>query len=326
MNKKETASSHPLRIFLCGVILMTLAGIALRALNLLLYYEAEIGYYKADAVLPAAMNIFFLAVFAVIGVCSIIIPKKPYATSGNERNIAVVISSALCAIAFLSLSVCALLGLVQRDSALTYILVITTLLAAVYFVLGALGKNNNARAILMIAIVAALSYILAVSYFDVFVQMNSPNKTLTQLACLASMLFFVYEARAAVGEKKSKLYVFSLSCALFFSGITAFPAIAAYLSGNLGNYFININYILFDALLAVLFVYFAVRLITLMVTADRKDEETDLGEYEDMYVFPEDADAEEEIADISDFEEESPEAEDAEKAETDNTEKTTERN
>ena len=85
------------------------------------------------------------------------------------------------------------------------------------------------------------------------------------------MLFFVYEARAITGEKKGKLYVFSLSCALFFTGVASFPAIIACLSGDLGKYFISVNYIAFDILFAVLFIYYATRAVTLMITADKTD-------------------------------------------------------
>ncbi len=290
MNKKDGTCAAALRVFCGGLFLLTLAGIAIRTLNLMLFYEAEIGYYYADAVLPVVMNIFLLAVFATIGVCSIIIPKKPYTTSGTEINIATRVSAALCALAFLTLAVCALLGFVDNAFPITYILAVSSSAAAAYFILWALGKTNSSNVLLTVTIIISLVYVLAASYFDIFVQMNSPNKTLTQLACIASMLFFIYEARAVTGEKKSKLYVFSLSCALFFAGMASFPAIIAYLTDNLGNYFISINYIVFDILFAILFVYYAARVVTLMITAD-KDEETDLSAYGDMYVFPEEAEA-----------------------------------
>lgn len=310
MYKQTETCARPLRVFCSALFALTLVGIVLRTLNLTLFYESDIGYYTTDAALPVIMNIFLLAVFAAIGICAIIIPKKPYMTSGTECNIAVRLSSVLSALGFIALAVCALLGYIDKGSGLGYVLIVSALVAAVYFLLTALGRLNNTTALISIAIIAALVYILAVSYFDVFVQMNAPNKMLTHLACLASMMFFVYEARAVTGEKKAKLYVFSLSCALFFTGIASFPAIIAYLSGSLGKYFINVNYVAFDIFFAVLFVYYAVRFVTLMITADRvKECDTEPCEETEEYEKPDS---------FSEEQTDTSEAEISETSETDN--------
>ncbi|MBQ7383339.1 MAG: hypothetical protein IJV72_00925 [Clostridia bacterium] len=306
MDKRNDTCARPLRFFLGGVLLLTLAGIALRTLNLAFFYDTDIGYYASDAPLPLIMNIFLLVAFAAIGVCSAVLPRKPYMTTGKESNIAVKVASVLCALAFAALALCTLLGFVVPAAKLIYLFIFAALVSALYFVLGALGKNDEVRALLLIALAIALVYILAVSYFDVFVQMNSPNKVILQIACLVSMLFFVYEARCITGELKRKLYLFSLSCAVFFSGVASVPSIIAYFTGKLGNYFVNINYIVFDALFAVLFIYFTVRLITMMISADRMTEETVA---DGIYVLPENETAETEQTD--DTEEESDVTEEA---------------
>ena len=288
MNKRTDTCARPLRVFLAGVLFLTLAGIVLRTLNLVFFYDSDIGYYSNDAILPLVMNIFMLITFAAIGICSAILPKKPYMTTGRENNIALKLIGALCALAFLGAALCALLGFVEPVTNKTYIFIVAALASTLYFLLGALGKSDETRALFLIPLVVSIVYILAISYFDVFVQMNSPNKVLLQIACLVSMLFFVYEARCITGELKKKLYLFSLACAVFFSGTASVPSLIAYFSGKMGNYFVSINYIVFDAIFAVLFLYFTARLITMMVSADRVDdvenEEIDPAEYDSIYV------------------------------------------
>ena len=47
-------------LFIVLTLILTAAGIALRTLNIIFFFDYDIGYYQSDAVLPLIMNIFFV--------------------------------------------------------------------------------------------------------------------------------------------------------------------------------------------------------------------------------------------------------------------------
>ena len=86
------------------------------------------------------------------------------------------------------------------------------------------------------------------------------------MSCLASMIFFVSEARCIVGTMRKTLYVISLCSAVFFTGLSSVSILPLYLAGIIRNH----NYFVFDVLLSTLFVYYVFRLVTLFLTADKE--------------------------------------------------------
>ena len=122
-------------------------------------------------------------------------------------------------------------------------------------------KDPTGNVIACILPIAALAYILAKSYFDVYFAMNSPNKILLHMACLAAMFFFVALARLALGTLKGKSYLFYLTTTVFLCGVYAIPtAIFCVISKIYRDY----TYLYFDIFMLAVFVFAVVKLIALM--------------------------------------------------------------
>ncbi len=262
----DTASEHAqkraLPRLVIAVFVLTAIAMALRVVNLFFFYDIDIGYYASGEILPVVMNIFFVLAFAAISAGALIFGKEPYDATGTEKKLPVKIASLLCALGFLSPLSVIINNLLARAyfelSGITLLFLIIFALASVYFAMNFLQKTAKAQAALAIAVIFSVVYFLANSYFDLYTPMNAPEKTTLHLACITTMVFFTCEARAIIGEAKKRLYVFSLSIAVFFSGISSLPAMIAYLCGKL-----EYNYIVFDAVIFTLFIYLSVRLFYL---------------------------------------------------------------
>jgi hypothetical protein len=148
--------------------------------------------------------------------------------------------------------------------------ILFTLLSCAYFIISALDKFAKVRSILVSAVLVALVFVLAISYFNVYIQMNSPEKIMLHLACISSMFFFINEARAVIGDVRHKIYTFSLFTALFFTGVYSIPSYLAFVA-NKNRYF---SFFYFALLFMPIFIYLAVRALTLL-TRPNKSEATE---------------------------------------------------
>jgi hypothetical protein len=61
--------------------------------------------------------------------------------------------------------------------------------------------------------------------------MNTPQKLLFQLSCIAGMLFTVSELRVLISESRPALYLAAYSVALLFTGAYSVPSLIAGLAG-----------------------------------------------------------------------------------------------
>ena len=207
------------KIILLAVVplFLTLGGIILRMINLISFYDSAIGYYE-KAALPIVMNIFFIvSIIVFASVCFFSEKKNIISESFANTSFFKVV----CVICSIAMAVCALNCFSDNSKALLAILVpIASVCSVIFFVLFLLKKQPDYSAIFALFPVALCAMILAVTYFDVKVEMNSPNKMLIHFACIASMLAFVSEARLLADNKKERHISFSLP-ALF--SLRAFP-------------------------------------------------------------------------------------------------------
>ena len=255
-----------LRVFILATMALSVVGIALHIINLFFFYDNAIGYYSADAVLPTVMNIFFVAAFVFIIIGSAIFARAPYTTTGTESNVITLIIGILCAIPFAILRTTPLSYALDMPSPLLYLIATAASLAScVYFILTAVNKCKNTRTVLAIAVIVTFVYILATSYFNVYVQMNSPRKILLHIACMSAMLFFLSEARCIIGDMRKRFYVFSLCSALFFTGVYAIPSYIADLAEINQGY----TFRYFDTVFIAVFAYLVLRAVMLIITADK---------------------------------------------------------
>ncbi len=258
--ENEKKSFGNIKTLLIGASVFTVISIVLRTLSLLFFYDKEIGYYKLGAVLPAISNIFIVLALMLIAAGSFFLTNNSELTREKDKGIAIKISSALCVLAsafFVIISVYLMTSLTVAPSLKIFIFFAASFFSAVYFLANLLPMKAELQAISSVAIVIFLVYTLGASYFDAFLQMNSPNKIFLHLACIATMCFFLSEARALLGKTRKKLYLFFLCASTLIGGSTSIPTIIAYHSGALLNY----DYILSDYAILALWIYIAVRLV-----------------------------------------------------------------
>ena len=148
-------------------------------------------------------------------------------------------------------------------------------------------KDPTAKVLLCFLGIAALVYIVAKSYFDVYFALNSPNKILLHMACLAAMFLFLTIARLHIGALKEKSYLFFLASTVFLSGVYAIPSIYFCIISKIYREY---TYLYFDIFIFAVFIFAMAKLITLtlakkpVITID-PTEETD-GALENTDVAP----------------------------------------
>ena len=122
-------------------------------------------------------------------------------------------------------------------------------------------KDPTLKTVLCFLGIAALIYIVAKSYFDVYMAMNSSNKILLHMACLASMFFFITLARLNIGALKSKSYLFFLASTAFLSGVYAIPSAFFCIISRIYRKY---TYFYFDIAILAIFVFATIKLVMLM--------------------------------------------------------------
>lgn len=126
-------------------------------------------------------------------------------------------------------------------------------------------KDPTTRVVLYFLAIAAIAYILAKSYFDVYFAFNSPNKILLHMVCLAAMFLFVVLARINLGILKEKAYLFFLAATAFLSGVYAIPSMFFCIISPIYREY---TYFYFDIVILAVFT-FAVTKLVLLITSKK---------------------------------------------------------
>ncbi len=103
-----------------------------------------------------------------------------------------------------------------------------TVPTAIFFFLPALAGEKAEkphRGLSFFPIFWCIAYLLH-TYFNNFTAISSPVRVVTELAIVASMLYFCMETRVRIGAAKPILLLICLNLAIFFSSICAIPIIS----------------------------------------------------------------------------------------------------
>ena len=249
-------------LFIVLTLILTAAGIALRTLNIIFFFDYDIGYYQSDAVLPLIMNIFFVVSVSFFAAASIFLTRIPESFSGHEKNPFTIVASSVCILTFLALAVNSLLFYMKLPMHITAVYAIISIISSLYFISNILNFGGQYRALLTIPVIVNFVFILAISYFDVTVQMNSPEKILLHITALASIFLFISEARCIFEPIRKKSYLFWLCAALFFSGVYSVPSLICFISDGVTER----NFISFIIIFFAIFVYLLTRAVTVMMS------------------------------------------------------------
>lgn len=238
----EEKSARFFKIFRITVLCAAVVATVLRALSLFLFYDAEIGYYQHGSVIPTVFNVF-ITVFALFTVVSCVLLGKN-SPRPERYTISSKCASVFAALAFAVVAISSATSwffsseyfLTDTSSPLTLIVTILTVVAPIvscaYFVLYALGRLSPSFS--LIGGIFALVYlviILANSYFDIYVQMNAPEKLSSHLCCVCALLLILNEMRVMCGAEKKAFYLFSVSFSAIALNACALPTVIASFAG-----------------------------------------------------------------------------------------------
>ena len=237
-------SEKALRIFGICSACAALLSVALRLISIFLFYDTAIGYYKSGAILPIISQLFPIVsviaaiIFTAIPKISVkpLIPENTFAT----RSLAIFPTAGFSAYAVLYLFhtveyLGALEVIVLKAFFWNILLAVAFVCAAVFFWLVFLGKRLDSMLFVAmgLGVVISLVAFLASSYFDVLVQMNSPNKTVFHFAVLSIMLLTVNEMRIDIIQKRPSFHLFSAVAAAIYATTSAVPSIICSIAGKM---------------------------------------------------------------------------------------------
>ena len=238
----EEKSARFFKIFRITVLCAVAIATVLRALSLFLFYDAEIGYYKLGSVIPIVSNVFLAVIALFIAVSCVLLGKnapraEKYTLSSKCSAVFVALAFAVVAISSVtSLFLFSEYFLIESTDNLAFIItaitVIAPLIACAYFVLYALGHLSPSFS--LAGGIFALIYfviILATSYFDIYVQMNAPEKISLHLCCICALILILNEMRSMCKSERKAFYLFSVSFSAIALNACALPTIIASFAG-----------------------------------------------------------------------------------------------
>lgn len=217
--------------FLITSLITAFIAIVLRTVSFIFFFDEDIGYFMSGAVLPIIFNILLFAAAVFFTVFSLLKlrgePVAYCAPTSSDKAIFI-----LCAILTVALAISDLLSAINGD-AMGLLFMLLSAMSALFFIFDLLKFKNVSKIELSILIFIRVTFMLAMSYFDQTVQMNSPDKVLFGLACIFAMLFIVNEMKILVNNTRPAIYYLSSALAILFCASSSVPSIVACCIGKL---------------------------------------------------------------------------------------------
>lgn len=213
--------------YLTNALALTALSVILRIINLIFFFDSEIGYYKAGSVLPIISNVILIVGVLFFVVFSFLKFRKVNVSYPNKTSPLVGVTSVIAAFGSVLL-LANDLKLAIGGSRVSFLIAALSFMTALYFIC-AVAKIKHAYLILTgCTVILRLVFMLGSSYFNKLVQMNAPDKVLFGFACVFSMLFIVSEMKLTIGSPRSWIYMASAASAALIGAVSSIPSIIAY--------------------------------------------------------------------------------------------------
>lgn len=243
MCKNNVKKRKALRAFGISVIACAALGILLRTLSLFFFYDADIGYYSRGAVLPIIFNaIMIISAIACAAIC--FVPNLSVMTEEGfgESRIADILYAVPALLSIYSIIAQMLVIGQYSDIGLEIpkirlIMLALNALAAVCFIISVF-RTKTSPILYVVTCVGAMLWLMLMLvdlYFDMYVQINSPNKTVIAFALVSAILFLSGEIRLPLNFKKHSIRLFSAAMAVIFLAVSSVPTLIAHFSGAFGK-------------------------------------------------------------------------------------------
>ena len=230
----------------------------IQLLSLVLFYDANIGYYQRGAILPLISGILFALSVVGLIVSAFVLADRSESVSPISEPLRY--TALIPAAAILITTLISSLGSSNGFQSLDLLLVIGAIAATGFFASLALAKQTSAVTVVCgIGFILWLALVWLRSYTDFSVTMNSPDKLYFHFACVGAALLAIAELRAAYGiaDTRSSYCYISVSAIALTAG-----ALVPVVANLLGVYEYNPT-ILESAALAALLAYALIRLASI---------------------------------------------------------------
>ena len=250
--------SKKVKIYTISALTLTVIVTLLRVIGFVFFFEEDLGYFAISPLNTIATVLCVLTVLwiltAIIFIPKYSFPLKTKPAPNNYTRIAALFCGMIVAGSFFFFRQSMYYYMAQAKS--YQILSIFTLLAAVYFLLHALGHQNETHiALASYAVILWAAILMSVSYLNLYVAMNSPLKLTLHIALLSIMLFLMEEARLLTDHNFRILYHAASLIAILTCSISSIPVLIAHLA----NSFWDVDYLLYSILMLGFLVYIATR-------------------------------------------------------------------
>ncbi len=297
MNEPKKTCRQTMLLFFAVTAVLAVVSIALRALNLLFFFDADPGYYVSGAILPILEFVILGISLVLLLAGSIVLFRKKSIAYGKRIPIGVRIGAGVGAIGFASLlladirnnyTLASMEEAAETGVEIEWLPILFGLGAMAYFVLIALNvKNEAARLLTGFCVILRVLNILTGTYFNFYVPMNAPDKLMLQLGILCVMLFLVNELRATVATPRPVLYLFFAGIATVILGAASLPSLIAVYTEILPyNSDVYYYFVLFG-----FFVYVTLRLLFLCLSPETDEKPETSTESAENAVLPEDSES-----------------------------------
>lgn len=270
----DTATNHTVprvaRGYYFFTLIASLIGAALQMVLLLSEYDVSIGMYRNDSLLASVFTGFVLIVAVAILTMPFVARKEklPPLTELPSSDTPVMFASTLSGFILIAVLILQLVlktpisGTLGTGDYFWIAVLILAVPTAIFFFLPAFPLKNKARiekAFAFFPVIWCAVYLMH-TYFDKSTALRSPVRILSELAMIASMLFFLMELRVRVGKSNPTGLATFVNVSIFFSSICAIPLISVAFI----NQWILETDILYSAVQLCFLTYFIARANTLI--------------------------------------------------------------
>lgn len=250
---------------------LTAAAVVLRCVALALFFDAHIGYFREGTGLM--IDLYNIEGLAALGCAALpfLIKKETLSETEGALSIGGLVGAGLTA---LMLAVTAVYLLLKRNelhapAILLWVTALFSVVSAGYF--ATQFREHPDRTTTLVLGYGSLfgsALLLAVTYFDLYTQMNAPHKVSQHVALLAVMIAMLFELRPLASAARPHLR--AATCALAFF-TTATVGISNAIGFLIGAYE-SVLYLFIDLVLVGLAVYFGAKCVSLCLYKKEEKE------------------------------------------------------
>lgn len=252
--------------YLLALGAVTLTALLLRTLSLFNHLDA-IGYFDGT-VLPILTNVL-LGVGAVgLVACPFLLFKRGEVTVSATSTLAEKIAAAFAVAALSVAAVLLLTTLRESEQAPLTVLGALALLCGVGYFACRLKGYTPSLSLLAFGVILGAILIISLTYFDLYVPMNSPHKLSLHLCLLSCAMYLLYEMRAAVSTPFPRMLTASAAlCTLLTVAMSGANLLLALFDGGTTVYAAG------NLLALGVGIHAACRLVTLLLNAPKDKED-----------------------------------------------------